>query len=139
MNKRKFISTLTLVLSLLATSAYAQESRGTSYLLNGSVAVNAGQYWYQQFSVGQRNGGRVVGRFRASGGSGNDIICFIIDQDGLENFQNGHTVPTYYNSGKITVANINTQLAAGQYYLVFSNTFALLTAKTVAGQITLSQ
>jgi hypothetical protein len=69
------------------------------------------------------------------GGSGNDIETIILDQDGFENYSNGHSVRTFYNSGKITVGSINTFLNPGQYYLVFNNRFSLFTNKVVHAQV----
>ena len=74
-------------------------------------------------------------RFRASGGGGNDVEVFILDADGYENWQNNHTVRTYYNSGRITVGKIRARLSEGEYYLVFSNTFSTLTPKAVEAEV----
>jgi hypothetical protein len=74
-----------------------------------SFTVKAGDAKYWNFQVGTA-GANVVGRFRAEGGSGNDIRCLILDSDSFENWRNGHKVRTYYNSERITVANINVNL-----------------------------
>ena len=43
-----------------------------------------------------------------------------------------------YQSGKITVGNVNTLLGPGTYYLAFNNGFSLLTAKTITASIALN-
>ena len=75
-------------------------------IVNTAFTVKAGDAKYWSFRVGS-SGANVVGRFRAEGGGGNDIKCLILDADSFENWRNGHRVRTYYNSEKITVANIN--------------------------------
>lgn len=66
-------------------------------------------------------GARVTGRFEAQGGSGNDIECIIVNEDGYVNLTNGHSVGSYYNSGKATVGTIKLNLGPGRYYIVFRN------------------
>jgi hypothetical protein len=100
-----------------------------------SFPVPAGQIQYYTFTL--TGTGRVVGKFEATGGSGNDIAVVITDTDNFENWKNGHQARVNYQSGKITVGNINTNLGPGTYYLAFSNAFSALTAKTVTSNIVL--
>jgi zinc-ribbon domain len=114
-------------------------------LLEKPSVIAPGQYLYVKFTVVQRaKNVRIDGRFLASGGSGNDIEVFIVDEDGFLNFQNGHSAPTFYNSGKVTADTLNVQLpstdaatAPVTYYLVLSNSFSMLSNKAVEGNITL--
>ena len=103
-------------------------------IVNTAFTVKAGDAKYWTFRVGS-DGANVVGRFRAEGGSGNDIKCLIVDADSFENWRNGHRVKTYYNSEKITVANINVNLPQGEYVLVFDNTYSVLTNKAVTANV----
>jgi hypothetical protein len=103
-------------------------------IVNTAFTVKAGDAKYWTFRVGS-DGANVVGRFHAEGGSGNDIKCLILDADSFENWRNGHRVKTYYNSEKITVANININLPQGEYVLVFDNTFSGLSNKAVTANI----
>jgi hypothetical protein len=103
-------------------------------IVNTAFTVKAGDAKYWNFHVGSY-GANVVGRFRAEGGSGNDIKCLILDADSFENWRNGHRVRTYYNSEKITVANINVNLPQGEYVLVFDNTYSVLTNKAVTANV----
>ena len=124
--------TFTLVTTLnLFANANAFERAA---IVNTAFTVKAGDAKYWTFRVGS-DGANVVGRFRAEGGSGNDIKCLILDADSFENWRNGHRVKTYYNSEKITVANININLPQGEYVLVFDNTFSGLSNKAVTANV----
>jgi hypothetical protein len=109
-------------------------------LVSGSVAVNAGSYVYYQFSVpGDATNAAVTGSFTAAGGSGNDIIVYVMTNTDFTNWQNGHSSNTYYNSGQETTENINAGIPAGQsYVIVFDNQFSTLSSKTVDAQISLT-
>src|SRR6266568_8500400 len=73
----------------------------------------------------------VIGHFTASGGTGNDIRCFVVDEDGFANIKNGHPARTYYNSDQVTQAQIQGVLPnrPGTYYLVFDNRYSVITPK----------
>ncbi len=104
-------------------------------LLNGSVTIGAGKRYSVQFHTDSP--ARVTGWFRAEGGGGNDIECYILDEIQYENFQNGHSTPTYYNSRRVTVQRLNAQIPPGRYYLVFNNSYSLITPKAVSANISL--
>ena len=103
-------------------------------IVNTAFTVKAGDTRYWSFRVGS-DGANVVGRFRAEGGGGNDIRCLIMDPDSFENWRNGHRVRAYYNSERITVANIDVRLGEGDYVLVFDNTYSVLTNKAVTANV----
>jgi len=108
---------------------------------NGAITVNAANVVYFPITVpvGATNV-TLTGHFTASGGSGNDIEVFLLNQDAYTNWQNGHPSSAYYNSGKVTVADANTTLpnGAGTYYLVFNNKFSLFSPKAVAENFNLT-
>lgn len=106
-----------------------------SPLVSGAFTIGAGRHQYYRFVVPNR--ANIIGRFRAQGGGGNDIEVFILDQDGYENFRNGHSTPTYYNSGRITVGTIRANLGAGVYYLVFNNGYSVITNKAIEANVEL--
>jgi hypothetical protein len=122
--------TLVTTLNLLAIAKPFERA----LIVNTAFTVTAGDAKYWTFRVGS-DGANVVGRFRAEGGSGNDIKCLILDADSFENWRNGHRVKTYYNSEKITVANININLPQGEYVLVFDNTFSGLSNKAITANV----
>lgn len=83
----------------------------------------------------QYSRGRIVGRFEASGGDGNDIEVYITDEDGMTNLRNNHQMSGWYDSGKVTVGEIDATLKPGTYYLVFNNRFSFLTNKAINSEI----
>ena len=104
-----------------------------------AFVVAPGQFNYFPVTLVNSTGsGILTGRFRAQGGSGNDIEVFVVDEDGLENYKNGHRVPTYYNSGRVTVGTINAVIVEGHtYYLVFNNRFSTFSNKAITADISL--
>jgi hypothetical protein len=124
MFKRVLLSTCLIVCLVTAALAYART------IVSDKITIRPSQWAYYTFSVSKDS--VIRGRFRAEGGSGNDIECYILDADAFENWRNGHSVRTWYNSGRVTVANIYARVPEGQYYLIFNNRYSLLTNKVVA-------
>jgi hypothetical protein len=98
-----------------------------------AITVKADGYAYYKFVVpSTATNAWVDGHFSASGGFGNDIEVYLLDEDGFANWQNDHQVTPYYNSGRLTEGQIHASLpVAGWYYLVFNNNFSLITPKAV--------
>ncbi|MGA9472149.1 MAG: zinc-ribbon domain-containing protein [Terriglobales bacterium] len=100
----------------------------------GALSVAAMHYSFYPLPVppGARNV-KVQGHFEATGGMGNDIEVFLLNDDEFTNWKNRHSTPTYYNSGKVTVGDVQAVLpdGAGTFYLVFNNNFSMVTAKAV--------
>jgi len=107
------------------TGSYKIESQAT--------ALAPGHYWYQPIDVNEHwRNARLVGKFTAQGGRGNDVNAFVTNDDGLMNFRNGHRFNQWYESGRVTVDTINARLPAGRSYFVLSNTFSTFAHKSVA-------
>jgi hypothetical protein len=105
-------------------------------LTPSQFTVKAGTIYYVRFNVG--SAGRVVGRFEASGGQGNDVQVVVANADGFDNWRNGHAAQVLYQTGKTTVGTLNVPITQpGTYYLGFNNKFSLVSDKTVSGQIQL--
>lgn len=98
-----------------------------------AITVKADGYAYYKFIVpSDATNVSVDGHFSASGGFGNDIEVYLLDEDGFANWQNRHPVTPYYNSGRLTQGQIHASLSvSGSYYLVFNNNFSLITPKAV--------
>lgn len=129
---RHAASRLAVVLFLLLTlSAIASAQE---VVVSQTLTVAPGKYAYFPFYV-RTAGTNVTGRFRAQGGSGNDIETFIVDEDGFVNYSNGHRVGTLYNSGRKTVGSINISLNPGRYYLIFNNSFSSFSNKVVEAHV----
>jgi hypothetical protein len=109
-------------------------------LTNGAATVGATAYTWYKFVVPENvSAVEVSGHFVATGGTGNDIDCYIIDEDGFANFKNRHPSQTYYNSGRVTQAKIESRnLSPGTYYIMLDNRFSLFTPKAVQIEATLS-
>ncbi|HEV7646266.1 MAG TPA: hypothetical protein VGO50_20190 [Pyrinomonadaceae bacterium] len=101
------------------------------------ASVNIGAGKYQSYSFQVRDTALLTGKFRAQGGPQNDIEAYILDQDGFLNWTNNRSAPAYYNSGRLTVGNIDTVLGAGTYYLVFNNRYSQDDRKTVEASLQL--
>jgi hypothetical protein len=98
-----------------------------------AIALGPGRIWTQPLWISPvwRNA-RLVGRFTAQGGGGNDVYACVTNQDGLINLKNGHGFNTWYQSnGRVTVDTINAALPNGQSYFVLSNAFSIFANKAV--------
>jgi hypothetical protein len=109
-------------------------------VVNTALTVDPASYASYHFEV-PANAKRVTlnGHFTATGGSGNDIQVFLLNEDEFVNMKNGHDAQTAYNSGKVTQATIAVPLPETPmtYHLVFDNRFSLLTPKAVQVNATL--
>jgi zinc-ribbon domain len=106
----------------------------TTTLKNPDLHVNPLNFAYFKLDVpAGATSVNLHGNFTASGGLTNDVEAFVLSADNFVNWQNRHEAKTFYNTGKVTVGNLNVNLPAdaGTYYLVFNNRFALLAQKTV--------
>lgn len=106
---------------------------GGEFLVNENFSVAAGATKWWRFTVPPGATSRVLGDFRASGGSGNDIEVGLTDENGA----NGHAGRFWYHSGKVTVGSIDVALGPGTYFVVFSNRFSAFSSKSVTASIQL--
>lgn len=112
----------------------------TEAITPGASTISPGQFaYFTALPPRSAASASLFGRFRAQGGERNDIEVYVLDSDGFENWRNGNRAPTLYNSGRVTVANINVQLPPGQtYYLIFNNRFSIFSNKAVVSDIRLT-
>jgi len=112
----------------------------SSNVVNGLISVSARQYEAYQVNIpNSAYNAQLSGTFTASGGSGNDIIVYVMDATSYVNWQNGHQGSTYYNSGQTTTGSFSVNFpTSGTYYLVYSNTFSTFSTKNVNTQVNLS-
>jgi hypothetical protein len=133
----KLFALLTLLCASLACIA---QQPITQPIINRPFTIRPARAVYYPFVVpaGATQVG-VSGRFEASGGTGNDVEIYILDEDAVVNWQNGHRVRAYYSSGRMTQGNVNATLPSdGTYYLVFSNRFSAVSNKAVVADISLA-
>lgn len=74
---------------------------------------------------------RIQLKFNAEGGSGNDVMVYLLDSDSYVNWKNGHAYRQYYGSGKVTVGGFDVRLMPGKYYIVFSNKMSMFSNKVL--------
>lgn len=97
-----------------------------------AVALAPGQTWAHPLWINPEwRNARLVGRFTAQGGSGNDVYACVTNGDGLTNLRNGHPAKVWYESGRVTVDTINQTLPDGHTYFVLSNKFSIFANKAV--------
>lgn len=109
-------------------------------LVDTAFTLNAGQGMHWNFTVpASATNVQVEGTFTASGGTGNDVEVYLLNDDEFVNWQNHHSVSTLYNSGRMTQATVSATLPSGggTYHLVFNNQFSLLSPKAVKASIRL--
>jgi hypothetical protein len=109
-------------------------------LASGQIKVQAGgdvRYWIN-IDTTKMLKPVVVGSFRASGGSGNDIAAVLAAENEFENWINGHQATVLFATDKVTAGQLNVPITqSGTYILAFNNRFSLSTPKTVAANIEL--
>jgi hypothetical protein len=109
-------------------------------ITNGALTIAAASLSWYPFTVPPDvHNVAVAGHFTATGGTGNDVAVYIVDEDGLANLKNRHAARAYFNSGKVTQGLIGAVLPnlPATYYLVFDNRFSLITPKAVQVNATL--
>jgi hypothetical protein len=106
-------------------------------LYSGVVSVPARNLTWKCFSVlSQQEDPKVVGRFQAVGGSGNDIQMVIASEDEFTTWRTIHSGTLLYDSGKMTATGVDVAIPAqGKYCAAFSNGFSALSAKAVTATI----
>jgi predicted nucleic acid-binding Zn ribbon protein len=109
-------------------------------LFDGTVIVKASYWRYKEFNTLESwRDIHVKGNFQASGGTGNDVRVILMTKNDFTNFTNGHEAHSVYDSGKLTVSNIDVLLPSTtqNYVLAFDNTFSLVTDKEIKANIDL--
>ncbi len=54
------------------------------------------------------------------------------------NWSNGHSVTPLYNSGQLTTASFDVSLGVGTYYVVYDNSFSVISTKNVTTRVDLT-
>lgn len=116
-----------------------EKKERSATVVDGIITVKAGGYHDYPVRVKDgMDGARLSGRFTASGGSGNDIVVLVLDQDAFVNWTNGHGTSALYNSGQTTTGSVSAWLSEpGTYHVVFSNRFSTLSSKDVTAEVNL--
>ncbi len=102
-------------------------------IVSGSFSVEESKSTDIKFTLTRDS--KVTGTFQASGGAGNDIHVYIFDEAAYTHWKGGGEAKVWYNSGRQAFGEVDISLPAGNYYIIFSNTFSVLTAKVVTASI----
>ena len=108
----------------------------TQQLCYGRYPVPAGRYLAFPFRVTAT--ATVRGTFEASGGAQNDIEVVIGPRSEVLNWLNGHRGAITYQSERLTSGTLEVAITdPGDYRLVFSNTFSVVSGKTLGVSVQL--
>ena len=111
----------------IAALAFAQ----THSTLPASFPVNPRQF--RTYVWSPTGDCHIYGRFEAAGGAKNDVNAIVLTSDEMQNLQNGNRFQALYMSGYVTVGNIDLNVPAGSYNIVFQNRDASL--RTITADI----
>lgn len=98
-------------------------------IIDHTYRISAGNYKYA--SINMSCSGVIQGGFIANAVLGDDIYVYLMNQNGLNNFSNGKSASTYYNSGEAEYGTFDVAVNSGDYYVVMSNTHSVFSTKTV--------
>jgi len=114
-------------------------ARRTINIVNGLLVVPDGNCQWNEFNIPREAKDPLVqGYFVATGGSGNDIDVFVMDEIDFINWRNGHEFKVYYQA-RLTTDQFELRLPVNKkYLLVFSNMFSALSSKQVRTRVDLS-
>ena len=143
LHKPKYVL-LSIVLFFICTSLLFINCNNTPHtytvnIVNATITVYAGQYNHYQVDVtSTMDNPRLIGSFTASGGSGNDIKVYVMDNTNYVNWSNGHSSTAYYSSGQTTTGSFNVSFtSSGTYYVVYDNSFSVVSDKQVTTNVNL--
>lgn len=107
-------------------------------LIGERLTVKAGTFSSRDFTItDEMEEARLVGKFEASGGSGDNIQVCVATADEFRNWINGNQAKVFY-SRKATVDSFNVgPLPPGKYTIGFSNKHAILFSRDVTADVTL--
>ena len=104
-----------------------------------SADVPAAGYLSFTFSVSDTRPCAMEGRILGLAGGNKDVEVLVFDADGFINWKNNNSAKTIFNGARATATTISSRLPGpGTYHLVLSNTFSLLTPKTVQARVTVT-
>ncbi|QLH06076.1 LEA type 2 family protein [Nitrosopumilus ureiphilus] len=94
--------------------------------------VSPGTYAHIAFSLLCES--QVEGGFIANDILGDDIIVLVLDDMNFEKFENDQYFTSFYDSGKVKSGAFDLTLESGDYSIVMSNQYSMISTKTVQFQ-----
>lgn len=114
-----------------------QKQTYSENVINGTITVTPGHVAYPVIITPEMSNPRLAGSFTASGGSGNDICVYVMDETNYINWKNGHGGSCYYKSGQLTTSSFNVRIPIGKFYIVYDNSFSTFSNKNVSTRVDL--
>ncbi len=112
----------------------APQPMRTAIAESEAAVVQPGQFLYYQFSIPSTTCA-VTGRIVGLAGGNKDFQALVMDENSFLNWKTNHQAQAYWQSGQVAATNIGVRLSGpATYYLVVSNVFSPVTAKTVKVQ-----
>ena len=100
-----------------------------------AAIIQPGQFLYYPFSIPSSTTCAVTGRIVGLAGGNKDFQALVMDENNFLNWKTNHEAEAYWQSGQVAATNISVSLSGpATYYLVVSNVFSPVTAKTVKVQ-----
>jgi hypothetical protein len=98
----------------------------------GALHVPAGTSHSVSFSVNDERQCVLTGHVLGIAGGRRDVEVYVLDQDGIINWSNGTAANTVFRSGRMAAVSLQVRLPGpGDYHLLLSNRFSVVTDKTV--------
>ncbi|TMB98960.1 MAG: SgcJ/EcaC family oxidoreductase [Chloroflexi bacterium] len=113
----------------------APQPTRTAIAESEAAIVQPGQFLYYPFSIPPSTTCAVTGRIVGLAGGNKDFQALVLDENNFLNWKTSHQAQAYWQSGQVAATNIGVRLTGpATYYLVISNVFSPVTAKTVKVQ-----
>ncbi|MBB4635516.1 emp24/gp25L/p24 family protein [Longimicrobium terrae] len=96
-----------------------------------TLDLDAGQYVAFQFYLPAERVCTVTGHLAGLEGGNRDVDLFIVDDDGLANFENSREFLPLIGVKKTAAYALRERMKVGRYHVVVSNRFSLFTGKRV--------
>jgi hypothetical protein len=98
-----------------------------------SMRLGAGSARWYEIAITDDRTCRLQTRFVGIAGGNEDFDVFLVDADGLQNFENGREFDVYFRQRRTAATTLDLTIPGGRtYYLVISNRFSVITDKRVA-------
>jgi hypothetical protein len=130
MKPRHLLLFVTIVLLVSAVQALAVPPR---VIVKEKFTVGLGEYETYKFKTD--GPAQVVGQFEVEGRFANDVDCMLMDSESFFKWRKGEETKQLYKSGRVRSAKLDVKVPAGEYYLIFDNSFTLFTNRTIVADV----
>jgi ketosteroid isomerase-like protein len=128
-------ATVSVAAAQTGAQAPAQRTRTTIAEVEAAI-IQPAQFLYYPFTISAAMTCSVGGRIVGVAGGNKDFQVFVMNEANFENWQSSNQTQVQWQSGQVAATNIGVSLRGpATYYLVVSNVFSPVTAKTVQVQV----